>query len=490
MIKVLILTVLGLIVPLLANSQNELENNLSKHVHYLSSDDMKGRAIGSEQLRQAEDYIKNYLSQLQLQTTDFPILKDSLDDRDDSEREGVVDTSVYQNFYTVIASHKSKYPGEYILLTANYNGKGTDTIQKHVLINNGANDNASSTAVLMELVGYLQQNRSLLQRDVIILFSGYSYAQNTAEYFAKHYGKGMFKMVFDFDRLGYLGDDEDESKYTYSISPKIENASKILQPLLLNDVDIPTYADYYGDDNFPVINVSGGYKDNYEDLADGLRYDKAAIITQQLQKVIVTFDTADLKIDTSYMTSDKSSVNKADGFLENLFNGKNMSYFGLNIMMGSNKHYYTSGKMTGKSAMSYSAGIFYKFQFSRSYALRIDVNSERAMANRHDGRFKSDVISVPLSILHSAGWNDVEIYYGLGAYYDRMLDAQLEGKDVDWDYFKKAEWGWQFSIGLRLGHFIMGYYQKMGISDMMKDAFAIDGKIKNRNQYFTLGWKF
>ena len=68
---------LGLIT--FANAQSTLQENLSKHVHYLASDDMKGRAVGSKELDRAADYIKKELKAIGLEVVDYPIRQDSLD---------------------------------------------------------------------------------------------------------------------------------------------------------------------------------------------------------------------------------------------------------------------------------------------------------------------------------------------------------------------------------------------------------------------------
>lgn len=492
---------LGLIT--FANAQSTLQENLSKHVHYLASDDMKGRAVGSKELDRAADYIKKELKAIGLEVVDYPIRQDSLDGfidgingfDDDIVEEVVVEEPIekeiitYNCFYAVIPALNAPQSDKYTMISVSYNGSGVDTIKQYEIISNSANEGASGTAAVIELTKYFKENQNKLKKNVIVMFSGCATSKSCATYLAKHFDKGTIEMYFNLFNLGYLRQPSDESQYEYNVSENIQNAGKILQPILLKDVNLPTSATYDYWTLFPQISINGDYLAKYRDVADSLNYDMMEKIVNQSKEVILAFNTNDLEIIAPKEDS-KLEDDLMNNFTSQLLGGKNKSYFGLNLMIGSNKHYYTEGKMTGKAAMSYSAGLFFKWQLSNLWALKLDANYERAFANRHDGRWESNVLSVPLTFMLSTGSRSGEFFLGIGGYYDYNLSAKLEGNDVDWDDFNRGEWGWQWSIGYRIGHFMMGYYQKLGLSDIMNRDLQNMGKIKNRNQYFTIGWKF
>ncbi|MBR1625814.1 MAG: M28 family peptidase [Bacteroidales bacterium] len=493
----LALAFFSVITPL-TNAQNTLKDNLSKHVHYLSSDAMKGRKSLSKESTEAAEYIKKELKNMGLKIYDFPIVSDSLNKFAQKEEENdLVEVNeevtkenrqnkksiIYDNFYTVIPALNNEYKDKNTVIYAKIYGNGTKNIKNHEIILNSANYNASGCAAAMELARYFKENQGKLKKNIIVFFDNTETGSLTEEYFAKNFKQYPVEMFFNMNNLGFLAGEEDEKQYSYSVSFGIKNASKILQPILLKDVNLPTNPDYYGYYEIPVVIISGDWMDEFTDVADSLDYDMMEKIVNQSKDVITAFNTSNVEID---FDAENSST---DSFSD-LFSQENRSYFGLNLMIGSNKHYYSKGYTTGKAAMSYSAGVFFKWQFAKSFALKLDANYERAYANRADGRFESNVISVPLSLMNTVGISDFEILYGIGAYYDYNLSAKLNGKDVNQDDFHKGEWGWQFSIGMRFGHFMMGYYQKTGISDIMTDSFIHKGKIKNRNQYFTIGWAF
>jgi hypothetical protein len=470
-----------------ANAQN-LESTLKHHVQVLSADNMRGRGIGSSQIQDAASYIKSQLKDAGLQVYDYPIKDSQLRTRtnengDPIQSSGEVTDITYANFYTIISSPTAT--NEYTLLSTYYSGLGVDTIKGYEIIKSSADVGASNTALTIELAKYFASNKDKLNKNLVILFSEDNDMDTQNSFFAKNFSKGTIDMAFLVDGIGYLGTDPDEMQYYYTISDKIKDGSKILQPILLKDADFPTYASTLDDFSFPTISIlSEENMGVYDDNADNLNYPMMAKLTTQLENVITTFSNTKIVIDTT--TEKKSSYN--DTF--NAMLEKNTSYFGINLMIGNSFHYYTEGRMTGKTAMSYSAGLFYKWQVANSWALKLDANYERAFANRHDGWYKSNVLSVPLSIMWTTGYKGFEFFLGVGPYYDYTLSANLAGEDVSWDDFNRYEIGWQWNISIRIAHFTMGYYTKNGITNIMKDSYPIDGKIKDNNGYFYIGISF
>ena len=74
-----------------------------------------------------------------------------------------------------IVSRNHKYRDEYIVIGAHfdhlgYGGPGSGSLKPDTnAIHNGANDNASGTAGLLELAQILQVNRQLLKRSVLLI---------------------------------------------------------------------------------------------------------------------------------------------------------------------------------------------------------------------------------------------------------------------------------------------------------------------------------
>lgn len=500
--KTSVLLALCLTIGVFVNAQNISKDNLSKHVHTLASDEMRGRDYFTNELDNAANYIKQQLKDMGLLPMDYDIkVSEYLDYYEElSKTDTTIDyTSLledsentkdktFKNFYVVLKGNNPAEDTLYTLLNVDYNGAGVDTIKNYQVIKNSANYQASGCAAALEIARYFVKNPTLLNKNLIIMFQATPSLYYDIEYFTHKTNLKKIEVIFGMDNLGYIDEEKGSGQYTYTVSNRIKDASKILQPVLLQDVDLSTTADYNEYYKYPTIYVNGDVMDYYRDNPDSLNYDLMTQITVQMIKVITAFDKADVEILPQTTLGD---LNLFDDDLLELLGGRNKSYFGLNLMIGSNKHYYSSDKyMTGKAAMSYSAGLFFKYQMSRSFALRLDANYERAYANRHDGRFKSDVLSVPLTFMLTAGTYGFEFYCGVGGYFDYNLSAKLNNESVDWDVFNRYEWGRQYMIGMSFGHFMIAYYQKIGSSNMMNTDIDGKGKIKNRNQYFTIGWHF
>lgn len=127
-------------------------------VHYLADDRLNGRAEGTAENREVTDSIARYFGQLGLQPYFNTGFLHGFADPENS-----ADTSV-SNVIAVLPG--SEKPEEFILLSAHFDHVQFGYRQKKDKIYNGANDNASGTAVLLALARQLSlmgpQKRSIL----------------------------------------------------------------------------------------------------------------------------------------------------------------------------------------------------------------------------------------------------------------------------------------------------------------------------------------
>lgn len=488
------------------NAQTDLESNLKKHVSTLASPDMMGRGIGTIYEDKALDYIKSELEAIGLTTT---LIEEDSDvfykDEIDAEIEEVVVEEVVADddsqprkvkiLYTVIKSTSTEKQEGEMLLMSEHTGDGSETIQGHVLIKHGA-CLATSNAAMIELAKKLKSRASELKRDVVIVFtSDYTSVQ---KYMNENRGMNIITS-FGINRLNYYGekeaDEEDEyNDLLYSMKDGVNDFSAILAPVFLSDNTITTEL-LKSYNAYSYVRSGGPRIEAYADSASLLDYSKTALAVNNIEKVVLAINTANLK-------KEKKSKNQEDDDIDPMFSFggkqyKHKSYFGLNFMYGDNTHDYKEGYMTGKESYALSAGIFYKWQFSKDYALKLDANYERAYAKRDDGKFRSDVISIPLTFMVSTSgisWMGFEV--GIGAYYDYMLAGQLKHtvsgefqyEDVDFNKFNRHEIGLNCEVSWRIGHFIVGYQYKHAYTDKMIDYPK--GTIRENTSYLKLGWRF
>lgn len=129
-------------------------------MNYLASDDLKGRDSGSEGIEMAAKYIENHFKSYGI-TPYFESYRDTLSNYKKTS----------YNVVGVVEGNDPTLKNEYILVGAHYDHIGIITIDKGDAIANGANDNASGTATVMELARYFGTKKTNRRSLIFALFS-------------------------------------------------------------------------------------------------------------------------------------------------------------------------------------------------------------------------------------------------------------------------------------------------------------------------------
>ncbi|MEW6997123.1 M28 family peptidase [Colwelliaceae bacterium BS250] len=146
------------------------QTELTAHLKVLSSNEYAGRKPGTKGHQQAQRYIeqnftittpRNVYNPLQVQTFNY--------------RQGFTDKQGKNFIFTQIGS---KYPSKYIVITAHYDHLG----KQRGKIFNGADDNASGTAMLMTLKSWLA--RKTLSHSIMLVATD---AEESGFHGAKHF---------------------------------------------------------------------------------------------------------------------------------------------------------------------------------------------------------------------------------------------------------------------------------------------------------------
>ncbi len=148
------LSFLFLMLALSAMAQSDLQTRLKNHVYYLASDEMRGREAGSPEAAKAAQYLQEQYEDMGLD----PFL-------DEWEWPFTVMGHNYCNIVGVIEGSDPVLKNEYIVVGAHYDHIG----MKADRVCNGADDNASGSAALVEVTRMLlAMDRSQIKRSVII----------------------------------------------------------------------------------------------------------------------------------------------------------------------------------------------------------------------------------------------------------------------------------------------------------------------------------
>ncbi len=511
-----------------ARSQSNFPKSLETNTRYLSNYDMKGRGHGSQQAKQTKEFIKNQMQSLGLQCVDYTLnsnqikqIKDSIEDyrrqieQQLEEGSTSVDTSkqstatddalkgndkLYENFYvTLKAQNKNIRKGSFIIEIP-YNGYGVDTLQEKELVNYSVN-NASKVALAIEMAKYFKEHADSLCRDITILFIDDIQTNNIGDVFRFENKKDDIKMVFSFGNITdecYKTSQADNSWWSYTIPYNITNAGVLLVPVLMKDLQNYTQVDYDGQMAYRAhISYTGNYdSEGYTNIIDSLDFNTLNRNLSFAEKVIMLYANNDLSMKV-VKTKDGKMI-EDDNYEKNYFitedtpdimkDYKHRSYWGMNAMIGSNTHHYTKGRVTGKNTTAFMVGLFAHLEFAKYNSIRIGVNYERANANRKDGWYQSNVLSIPLNYeLSTGGKHFAEFSIAIGPYFDYTFSGELNKKDLDFDdEFRDYEFGLNLQVLMRTKRFIIGWYMKNGFTNIMHH----DPEILERASYFMLGWRF
>lgn len=177
--------------------------SLTATLKYLSSDELKGRNVGTKGLHLATNYIENVFEKNAIKP--------------------FFDKESYQNQFSIKGEKTSNIvgyiPGERsdlkpLVIGAHYDHIGViDPVGKDSIAN-GANDNASGTAAVLELAKFFSNKK--LKRDVIFaLFSGEEKGLLGSKSFSKYLAKKEIipYAVFNIEMIGVPMKDKDYLAY-------------------------------------------------------------------------------------------------------------------------------------------------------------------------------------------------------------------------------------------------------------------------------------
>lgn len=183
--------------------QNITEAELSKHIKSLSSDKFMGRAPATE----GETLVLNYLTEVFTQLGFQPVSGDSF--LQGVELEQATDSSPTKTSYNFIATLPGfENPDEHLIYSTHWDHLGVDRTKKGDKIYNGAQDNATGIAGLLELAKAFSELKLRPARSVtFIAFTGKEHGWLGSEFYTQNPIIPLDKTVanINLDGLNILG---------------------------------------------------------------------------------------------------------------------------------------------------------------------------------------------------------------------------------------------------------------------------------------------
>lgn len=259
-----------------AAAQNfNVSADLRRHVEYLASDALQGRAAGTEGEKEAASYVYD-----NLEKSGLIMLSDrSGQDFSIKQADGSIASA---NILGIVEGSDPKLRNEYIVVGAHLDGLGTNNMtvngMKVQQIYPGADDNASGVAALLELAKLTSDNRFFFCRSVIfIAFGAGECGTAGAWYFVNRAFEniGSVKAMVNLDMLGRGNDRYPFSLYT---SLSATNAGRLMRKAAdcpvavvpkLSEGTFPQsdYLPFY-EKNIPIFHFTTGMTREYRSVKD------------------------------------------------------------------------------------------------------------------------------------------------------------------------------------------------------------------------------
>jgi hypothetical protein len=301
-----------------------MPGKLRAHVSFLASDELQGRGTGTEGEKLAAKYLVSQFKKLKLkpygdnksylQTFDF--------------KGGMHGTGEPGKASNIVGFLDNGAPTT-VIIGAHYDHLGTGTQGSSLdpnptgKIHNGADDNASGVAGVLELARYYKSNKVKEKNNFLfILFSGEELGLYGSDYYVEHptLDLGTVNFMINLDMVGRL--DPKNGGLSVSGSGTSPGWEPLLKSLSTPEVPITTDSSGTGPSDhtkfylkkIPVLHFFTGSHSDYHkpsDDAEKINYDGEVAVLNTIIKVV---DTMDKEPKLAYLTTKSKSMGGARSF--------------------------------------------------------------------------------------------------------------------------------------------------------------------------------
>ena len=452
------------------DAEGTLAERLAYHVHLLAADSLEGRSPGTPGSEIAMRYIADHFETFGVQ----PYVDGSYF-QPFQLRHASVNLNA-TNVIGVVQGHDSRLRNEYIVIGAHYDhiGYWPDRSGDERVFN-GADDNASGTAMVMELARYFAENPEKTARTLIfIAFDAEEIGLRGAYHFVEHSGLddiSAIRLMFSLDMVGmYSANNGAHLKGIGAVSGGSLLATRLSSRHDLRlrntsaDIERRTDTWAFAEAGIPAAHLFTGTKSPYhqpQDTADLLDYEGMARLTTYMQELI-----SELSIQPALEPSPR--------FVREVTPGKVTTRYGIAVSMGTSTHRYVDAFYGGGNPLfSAGAGMFMQLHFSGGVLqpeLMYDYNGSVTEA----GRLRRHSVTLPVtwqSPLVNEGGGYVRIYPVVGLYGRYSFAGSVGDQDLDLGgIHRDLEWGLNLGAGIQFDRFIVSYNWRRALNTISTDG--------------------
>jgi aminopeptidase YwaD len=477
-----ILAIFGLL-SLLSGQEFIQIDSLKKHVAILASDSLEGRGFGFSGKQMAVNYIAREFKAAGLKPFTNNYLQSFI------HKVAMIRVEVV-NIIGLVEGSDPVLKNEFIVLGAHYDHLGWEMKDGKKIIFNGADDNASGVASIIEIGRFLATNKNLLKRSVIIVaFDGEEVGLFGSSAFLseKIVDSTNIKIMFSLDMVGMYeknnGLDLNDMNSIINgekLAEKISNEKNVKINKTANTIEMRTDTWSFAKHNIPAVHVFTGEKSPYhkpEDDSDLLDYNGMVKVDEFMCNL-----TKDLSSE-EVILADKQFMTKST---------KPFFKMGFSLSMGSNKHIYKNEYFTAKPLFAFETGIIAQLMLSKYIILQPEILYETTGSQTELGNLRMHSFSPEFNLLLTTSNTKKDIpfvYLLVGGYYRNNFAGKEDGHSVDFNTkYAKNETGINFGIGFQILKYQMGFYQKLGFNNVLQNN--TNGEIINKSNYFSIAYYF
>lgn len=456
------------------------------HVYVLADDSMAGRRAGSIYAVKAAEYIAAQFASAGIE----PYSSENYFQTFNPTGQHTGYGGDRNNVVGIIPGSDPALRDEYIVLGAHFDHIGTQVLDGETLIFNGADDNASGTALLIEAARMIQGRRLELGRSVIVVaFDDEENGFIGSRYFTQFpiVPLNNIRAMVNADMVGWLAKAGEVRVYgakslhrgeelvTASVPAGLSGKVRILNAGrdALRSTD--TYS--FISAGIPSLTFTTGKMSPYhkpEDDAQLIDYKGLALITEHVVALVVE------------MSNDPLEAGKpvARANPDRFFEG------GITIAGGSNYLRFSSGTLRGKIAPVFGAGLYGQMNLG-VFAVRTGAMFERTGAQHPAGRIWENQLTVPLQlILQTLPSNSAGLFISAGGYYSYGLNGKQGGEKMDYDeVYERSEFGVMWGLGMRIDRVTLSVDTRYGITGRLLND--VDGaNQRNRSTRLSVSYSF
>jgi len=392
----------------------------------------------------------------------------------------------------VIPGNDPDLKDEYIILGAHFDHLGWKISNGDTVVYNGADDNASGTASIIEIGRNLVTQKESLGRSIIIVaFDGEESGLIGSNHFLKDFivPPEKIKLMFSLDMVGMY---EAHGGLDMAGVKRLTNHEQVIVDLAKKynisikkanrSIEQRTDTAPFGNVGIPAIHAFTGTESPYhkpEDEAGKLDFEGMALVANYISAVV-------------HQLSSAENLSKMQGPQEGQTDLSGTKIFrpGIRLGLGSSRHIYRAEFYEGKSVLSGEGGVFAFIRATNYLAIQPEVLYETKGSQHLEGTFRTHSITTPLNLLITTPDNIMgQFYFLVGGYYSYHFGGKVSDTNLDFqNEYNNQEFGLNFGFGFQVLNVQMGLCFRKGLTSLWRDSDA--GSVTHEGISFSMGYFF